>query len=109
MKRIDQDPFSNGTEHMMFEEVCCNHCVKASKIKKDGTYTNCDKDNIPNRCGIERDIVLRMFCDHPITQLTLTVCTNFVLKGIKCPYMATHWPKRKKRVCKEQLSFDFKD
>ena len=27
MKKVDRDPFSNGTEHMMFEERCCDKCI----------------------------------------------------------------------------------
>ena len=35
-KKISQDPFSNGTEHMIWESYNCERCVKDSKLKKDG-------------------------------------------------------------------------
>jgi hypothetical protein len=106
MKKVDLDPFSNGTEHMMFEAENCDLCIKSSKLKADGTYTNCDKNNIPNRCSIERDIVLRMFCNEPISELTIMVCNNFIERGIKCPYMKTGWPKKPKSQPKEQMKLE---
>ena len=106
MEKVNRDPFSNGTEHMMFEEACCDNCIKASRLREDGTYANCDKANFPNRCSIERDIVLRMMCDEPISKLTLEVCDNFISKGIKCPYMKTEWPKHKKSAGKGQLKLE---
>ena len=106
MKKVDRDPFSNGTEQMMFEEACCDHCIKASRLKEDGTYSNCDKQNFPNRCSIERDIVLRMFCNEPISELTIRVSNNFIERGIKCPYMKTEWPKKSKKQPKEQMKLE---
>ena len=106
MKKIDLDPFSNGTERMRFEEQNCDLCIKSSKLKEDGTYTNCDKNNIPNRCSIERDIVLRMLWNEPISELTISVCNNFIERGIKCPYMKTGWPKKPKKQPKEQMRLE---
>ena len=106
MKKVNEDPFSNGTEHMMFDEANCDKCIKSSKLKPDGTYTNCDDNNIPNRCSIERDIVLRMFCDEPISELTIRVCNDFIMKGVKCPYLKTEWPKKTKKQPKEQMRLE---
>lgn len=106
MKKTDKDPFSNGTEHMRFEEQNCDLCIKSSKMKADGTYANCDKNNIPNRCSIERDIVLRMFCNEPISELTIRVCNDFTEKGNKCPYLKTEWPKKSKKQPKEQMRLE---
>lgn len=30
MKKADKDPFSNGTEEMMFETENCDKCIKGS-------------------------------------------------------------------------------
>ena len=107
MKKVNEDPFSNGTEHMMFEEQNCDLCIKSSKLKADGTYSNCDKNYIPNRCSIERDIVLRMFCNEPISELTIRVCNDFIEKGIKCPYRKTEYPRKKaKKQPKEQMKLE---
>jgi len=97
MKRvlIDKDPFSNGTEHMRFEEYNCNKCVKSSEPKANGTkYTNSDKDNMP-KCPIQRDIVTRMMSNKPIYKETATICTEFILYGVLCPHMQTEYPKKK--------------
>ena len=99
MKKIDKDPFSNGTEFMMFEDVCCDHCIKSSRPKEGGmSFTNADDKNMPNRCSIQRDIVTRMFSNEPINERTVKVCFDFVMKGKLCPYMVTHRKRRPKQV-----------
>lgn len=46
MKKISQDPFSNGTEFMNWESNNCDQCVKASRyIEKEDRYT-------PVRCAV---------------------------------------------------------
>ncbi len=103
MKKIDKDPFSNGTEFVLFEDQCCDHCIKASRPKGDGyEYTNADEHNMPNRCSIQRDIVLRMASDEPINERTIKVCYDFVMEDKLCPYMVTH-RKRKQKQIKNQL------
>lgn len=100
MKKIDQDPFSNGTEDMMFEDLCCNKCIKASQPRDGGTrYTNADKHNMPNKCSIQRDIILRMFSNEPINQRTIDVCYDFVMHGTLCPFMKTE--RKRKRYQKK--------
>ena len=105
MKKVNRDPFSSGTEHMRFEEYNCDKCVKSSEPIEGGLrYTNSDKDNMP-RCGVQRDIVIRMFGDTPINQRTIRICEEFTLHGVLCPYLKTEWPKRKrKRMMKGQLA-----
>lgn len=102
MKKVNKDPFSNGSEHMMFEERCCNKCIKASQPRQDGSFTNSDKDNMPNRCAIQRDIVTRMYCNEAINERTVQICHDFVMKGELCPYMKTERKKYTKKI-KNQL------
>lgn len=105
MKKVNKDPFSNGTEYMMFEDACCCKCVKASMPKGDYTYTNCDENNMPNRCSIQRDIFTRMHSYEPINERTVEVCRDFVMKGTLCPYMKTERKKYTKKV-KNQLNLE---
>lgn len=103
-KLVNQDPFSNGTAHMMFEERCCDRCIKNSVYdEKRDKYTNADEHNMPNKCSILKDIMTRMFCDEPIKQETIDVCNNFVLHGTLCPYMKTE-RKRYTRKNKQQTT-----
>lgn len=96
--KVNKDPFSNGTEYMIFEERCCNRCIKSSEPVDGGTrYTNSDKDNMP-RCSIQRDIVTRMFCNEPIKQETIDICNNFNQHGTLCTYMKTERKKYTKKV-----------
>ena len=88
MKKVNRYPFSNGTEHDMWEERNCERCVKASRYKGEDIggeeYTKC-------RCAIQRDISTRMFSNEPISQRTIDVC-----KMSDCPYRKEHYlPKRK--------------
>ncbi len=99
MKKIDKEPFSNGTEFMLFEYECCNKCIKASLPRKDGGFTNADDNNNPNKCAIQRDIVIRMYCNDPINERTVKVCYDFVMHGKLCPYMKT---KRNKYIKKNK-------
>ncbi len=96
MKKVNQDPFSNGSEHRTFEAYNCDRCIKSSEPREEGTrYTNADENNMP-KCSIQRDIVVRMFCDEPIKQKTIDICRDFTLHGTLCPYIKTERPKRKK-------------
>ena len=99
MKKIDKDPFSNGTEFAMFEDLCCSKCIKASRSRQNGNFTNAGDDNMPNRCAIQRDIVTRMYCNEPINERTVKVCHDFIVKGTLCPFMQT---KRKKYTKKDK-------
>jgi hypothetical protein len=108
MKKVNEDPFSNGTEHMMFEAENCDKCIKNSVYdEKNDRYTNADEDNMPNRCSILRDIMYRMVTGNPINQRTIDVCHDFLHKGILCPYMKTEWPKKKaEKQPKEQMKLE---
>lgn len=97
MKKVNKDPFSNGTEYMMFEDACCCKCIKASRMRENGTYTNADDNNLPNKCAIQRDIMLRMIGDTHINERTVKVCHNFIMKGTLCPYMKTERKKYTKK------------
>ena len=92
MKRVNKDPFSNVTEYMLFEERCCNKCIKHSHLKRDGD-TEWEDEYTKIVCSIERDILERMCNNEPINQRTIDVCNDFILHGKLCPYMKT---KRKK-------------
>lgn len=107
MKKVDKDPFSNGTEEMMFESSNCDYCIKNSVwIETENRYTNADKDNMPNKCSILRDIIFRMVTGNPISQRTIDVCKNFTLRGVLCPYLKTRRAKGVKKQPKEQLSLE---
>lgn len=98
MKKVDKDPFSNGSEHRAFEAYCCDKCIKSSEPRDGGTrYTNATEDNMP-KCSIQRDIVTRMFCNDPIKQETVDICREFILHGVLCPYMKTERKKYAKKV-----------
>ena len=96
-KLVDKDPFSNGTEFMVWEERNCDKCIKSSQPKDDFRYTNADENMMP-KCSIQRDIVTRMFCNDPIKQETVDICKEFVLHGTLCPYMKTERKKYTKKV-----------
>jgi len=98
MKKVDKDPFSNGSEHQLFESQCCTRCVKDSYwIDKLGRFVNADDKNHP-KCAIQRDIMTRMFCDEPISQRTIDICRDFILHGTLCPFMKTERKKYTKKV-----------
>ena len=101
-KLIDQDPFSNGTEHMYFEEHNCDMCVKGSHARMDGTFSNSDKNNIP-KCPIQRDIVIRMFSNDPINEETVEICRDFILEEKRCKHLQTERKKRNKKKYKNQI------
>lgn len=91
-KLIDKDPFSNGTGEMIFREKNCEHCIKYSRYNsKTDSYTSF-------RCSIDRDIVTRMFNDHPIASRTCEITNNFILYGYRCPLLKTTRPPRKKNI-----------
>ena len=86
MKLVDQDPFSNGTEYMAWDEWNCERCIKNSRLKKDQmSYTKI-------RCSIQRDIFTRMCGNEPIKQKTIDIC-----EMRDCPYREESWPKRKRK------------
>lgn len=35
MKKVNKDPFSNGTEYFAFETCCCCKCIKFSYMRPD--------------------------------------------------------------------------
>lgn len=98
MKKVNKDPFSNGTEHMMFEERCCNNCIKHSRLKKEGD-TKYEYEYTKIVCSIERDIFIRMGSNEPINEQTVTICNDFIMHGKPCPYMKT---ERKKYIKKDK-------
>ena len=106
MKKVDKDPFSNGTDFDWWERNNCNRCVKASQPREDYTFTNADENNMPNRCSIQRDIVTRMFSNEPIKQKTIDICEAFIFGRQLCPYLKTErkkYPKKVKNQTKLEL------
>lgn len=71
LRKVNIDPFSNGTEYEIWNERNCERCVKASRYKGEtdagDEYTLC-------RCAIQRDIFSRMYSSEPISQRTIDVC-----------------------------------
>ena len=99
MKKIDKDPFSNGTEFMLWNEHNCDRCVKASHYdEKKDKYTS-------YRCAIQRDIDTRLFSNEPISERTVTICDNFILNGVRCPFLKMERKKHTKKV-NNQLSIE---
>jgi len=96
MKKVNKDPFSNGTEYMRFEDLCCNKCVKHSHMKKEGD-TMYEDEYTKIVCSIERDIITRMMSNESINQRTVDVCYDFVMHGKLCPYMKTERKKYQKK------------
>jgi hypothetical protein len=96
MKKIDKDPFSNGTEFMVWNEHNCDRCVKASH------YNEKTEDYTKYRCAIQRDIDTRAYCNEPINERTVTICKAFTLYGERCPNLQTERKRRAKKI-KEQL------
>ena len=81
LKKVDMDPFSNGTEYMLWEERNCDRCWKSSRLKKLGD-TDYDDEYTKMVCAIQRDIFTRMVSDKsPISQRTIDICRTGV-----CPY-----------------------
>ena len=98
MKKVNQDPFSNGSELGWFECQCCCRCVKYSYWNETlDRFVNADDKNQP-KCAIQRDIVTRMSCNEPINQKTIDICQDFILHGTLCPYMKTERKKYTKKV-----------
>lgn len=93
MKKVNQDPFSNGTECERWMEINCEECIKDSHMTEDGNYTKI-------RCAIQRDIFTRMYSNEPINERTIEVCNMLF-----CPYKKDHWPKRKKKDKQETSLF----
>lgn len=80
MKKVNQDPFSNGTEYEIWESRNCDHCWKSSHLRKEGDNRYENQYTIM-RCSIQRDIITRMCSDEPISQRTIDICQ---MKD--CPY-----------------------
>ena len=95
MKKVDRDPFSNGTEHMRWEELNCNHCWKSSRLKDN------EKEYTKVKCAIQRDIFTRMYSNEPISQRTIDVC-----RMRDCPYRQEHRPKYEKHKRNEPRLFE---
>lgn len=90
MKKVDKDPFSNGTEYSIWEERNCDRCWKSSHIKNnsDPDYP----DYTPITCAIQRDIFTRMVSDKtPISQRTIDICQK-----PDCPFRQERRPKYEK-------------
>lgn len=100
MKKVNKDPFSNGTEYMMFEERCCENCIKHSHLRREGD-TKYEDEYTKIVCSIERDIFIRMGSDEPINQRTIDVCFDFIELGKYCPYMKTERKKYIKKYIKK--------
>ena len=92
MKKVDRDPFSNGTEHMRWEELNCDRCWKSSRLKDN------EKEYTKVKCAIQRDIFTRMMSNHPISQRTIDICSH-----ADCPYKQEHRQKYEKHKNEPRL------
>lgn len=91
LKKVNKDPFSNGSEYESWESRNCAVCVKASRYKGE-TSLGID-DYTKGRCSIQRDIFSRMMSNEPIAQRTIEACSHW-----DCPYRQEHHKKYPKRV-----------
>lgn len=96
MKYVDQDPFSNGTHYLWWEERNCDRCWKSSHIKKGSDPD--DPEYTPFTCAIQRDIYTRMYSTEPIAQRTIDIC-----KKADCPYRQEQRPKYEKNKNEPKL------
>lgn len=87
MKKIDKDPFSNGTEFDFWNERNCERCVKASRYKGE---TIAGEEYPKVKCAIQRDIFTRMMSNQPISQRTIDICSH-----ADCPYRQEQRPTKR--------------
>lgn len=101
-KKLDQDPFSNGSEHSYFEEYNCLLCWKHSHLRlhKQGNGGYVEYTQII--CSIERDIITRMSSNEPIKKKTIDICHDFLSRRQLCPYRQTRRKYRPKKQPKNQ-------
>ena len=99
MRKVDQDPFSNGTEFMRWEDRNCDRCVKSSHLRKQGD-TKYEDEYTKIRCAIQRDIFTRMCSNEPIAVRTIEICASGV-----CQFRKDHY-KKYERFKKEPKLFD---
>ena len=85
MIKVDQDPFSNGTEFDVWDAHNCERCIKNSHLKDNMI------DYTKVVCAIQRDILTRMVSNIPIAQRTIDIC-----QMRDCPHRKEEWPKKKK-------------
>lgn len=87
-KTIERPCFSNGTEYMWWDERNCETCVKASRMKKDGTNTKC-------RCAVQNDI-LKQFFGNGSEEIALR--SYEATRKADCPYRQEHHKPRKRKA-----------
>ena len=109
MTKVNKDPFSNGSEHWLWEQYNCDRCIKSSEPRDTGDglikYINEREDGMP-KCSIQRDIVMRMFTNEPIKQKTIDICREFTLKGTLCPGLKTRRAKRERKIKNQKEMFE---
>ena len=88
MTKVNKDPFSNGTEHMRWEERNCDRCWKSSHPKRGTDEDNPEYTKI--KCAIQRDIFSRMMCNEPIPQRSYDIC-----QMLDCPNRQEHRPTKR--------------
>lgn len=79
-KKVDLDPFCNGTMYMYWTQRNCERCVKH--------VVRC----VDYRCAIQRDIETRMFSNEPIAQRVIDIC-----RLDDCPFRKEHYTYRKRK------------
>lgn len=76
------------SEFADFDNKNCQVCLKGSFYdEKHDKYINADDDNLPNRCSIQRDIMMRMISETPINYRTVMICENWTLHRARCPFL----------------------
>lgn len=96
MKRVEQQLFSNGSEHCSWTEYNCVKCVKFSRYnEKKDTYSQF-------RCSIDKDIQMQA---AGIVE-DVNVKSAEAVKLAVCPYLETKRKVKKKRVIKNQTMLE---
>ena len=102
LRKVNRDPFSNGTEYMWWTDRNCCRCVKAPHFREDDKRT--ERAMTKCRCAIFRDMDVRMWSDTPIAQRTIDICSKDT-----CPFRQLYWKTYKNSHKREKtLKIQFK-
>lgn len=87
-KRTDYPTFSNGTEGMIWMSNNCDRCIKAEhpivKCKMLVGYAN------KGRCRVNEEILDSMLTNGVSRRV------NRIISMVRCPFIKTDWPNRRK-------------
>lgn len=91
MKKTKNPCFSNGTEHMVWFELNCDHCWKAS------IYSERIKDYTKFKCKINAEVIMQIAGYDEISQRTYDITQKR-----DCPFKQEKRLIKKRRKVKNQ-------